>query len=99
MQIRVKAKDDYINSKPGFKANGLQSEVSAPKAKHSVTHSVTEENVEAAIIITSVFFRKGGGKATKVYKFVFFNLYEFLVLEDSCDLYIKQVTPHSLFTR
>ena len=35
-----------INSKPGFKANGLQSEVSAPKAKHSVTHSVTEENVE-----------------------------------------------------
>lgn len=47
--------------------------------------------------MTSVCFRNGGGKATKVYKFVFFNLYEFLVLEDSCDLYIKQVTPHGLF--
>lgn len=49
--------------------------------------------------MTSVCFRKWGGKATKVYKFVFFNLYEFLVLEDSCDLYIKQVTPHGLFAR
>ena len=56
MQIRVKAKDDYINSKPGFKANGLQSEVSAPKAKHSVTHSVTEENVEVRWFWITVSF-------------------------------------------
>lgn len=34
-----------MNSKPGFKANGLQSEASALKAKHSVTHSVYQKKM------------------------------------------------------
>lgn len=38
IQIRLKPNNDYINPKPAFGVNGLQSEASILKAVHTVTH-------------------------------------------------------------